>query len=238
MTPAADAPSMDGPPLRHVTFRVQHDCALARLSRELPDLRFTVWSGHRLEVLEVACPRSAWPGVVATAGRHLGVQRTFPSAEGGLVVAEVTVDPAKSISRTLEAHHCLWLQPMVLQDGWEHYDAISFAPTPASEQRALDALARHGPTRVVQRRSIGPEDLTASLFLSLRPVLDAPTEKQAEALVAAGRSGYYRSPRGATTAEVAATMGLGRSAFEERLRGGENRLLQAILPLLEHRRAP
>src|SRR5688572_32280018 len=48
-----------------------------------------------------------------------------------------------------------WLQPMVLQDGWEHYDAIAFG---ASEQEAIDALASHGPTRVVKRRTIAPED--------------------------------------------------------------------------------
>lgn len=223
---------MDGP-LRQVTFRVRHDCPLATLSRELPDLRFTVWSGHKVEVVEVQCPRGAWDKVVEAAGRHMVVQRAFPSPGGGLLVAEVAVDDRRSISRTLEAHHCLWLQPMVLSDGWEHYDAISFG---AGEQDALDALSRHGTTRVVQRRSIGPEELTASLFLSLRPVLEAPTEKQAEALVAAGRCGYYRTPRSCTTAEVATDLGLGRSAFEERLRGGENRLLGALIPLLEHRR--
>ena len=206
---------------------------MARLSQEAPGVRFTAWSGHKVEVVEVACPRSAWDRTVAAARRHLDVQRAFPSPDGGLLVAEVHVAAERSSSRTLEAHHCLWLQPMVLQDGWEHYDAIAFG---ASEQEALDALASHGPTRVVRRRSIAPKDLTASLFLSLRPVLDAPTDKQAEALVAAGKAGYYRSPRQATTAEVAASMALGRSSFEERLRGGENRLLDAILPLLEHRR--
>jgi hypothetical protein len=207
---------------------------MARLSREVPDVRFTAWSGHKVEVIEVSCPKSAWDRTVAAARRHLDVQRAFPSPDGGLLVAEVHVPTERSISRTLEAHRCLWLQPMVLQDGWEHYDAISFGE---SEQDALDALAVHGPTRVVKRRSIAPEDLTASLFLSLRPTLDAPTEKQAEALVAAGKAGYYRSPRQATTAEIAAGMGLGRSAFEERLRGAENRILNTLLPLLEHRRS-
>ncbi|MHB1260879.1 MAG: helix-turn-helix domain-containing protein [Thermoplasmatota archaeon] len=230
---------MDGPlepsgPLRHVTVRIRHDCPMARLSQELPGVRFTAWSGHNVEVVEVACPPSAWDRVVAAARRHLDVQRAFPSPDGGLLVAEVHVAAERSISRTFEAHHCLWLQPMVLHDGWEHYDAIAFGE---SEQDALDALAAHGPTRVVKRRSIKPQDLTASLFLSLRPVLDAPTDKQAEALVAAGKAGYYRSPRQATTAEVAAGMDLGRSAFEERLRGGENRMLNALLPLLEHRRS-
>ncbi|HUR25493.1 MAG TPA: helix-turn-helix domain-containing protein [Candidatus Thermoplasmatota archaeon] len=223
---------MDGP-LRHVTFRVQHDCPLARISLEVPGVRLTVWSGHRVEVLEVEASRAVWEKVVGAARRHAVVQRVFPSATGGLIVAEITVDDRRSISRTLESHQCLWLQPLVLQDGWEHYDAIAFGP---SEQDALDALAKHGTTRVVKRRTIAPEDLTASLFLSLRPVLDAPTDKQAEALVAAGKAGYYRTPRQATTAEVAAHLGLGRSAFEERLRGGENRMLKALLPLLDHRR--
>jgi predicted DNA binding protein len=223
-------------PLRHVTFRVRHDCPMARLSREVPDARLTAWSGHNVEVVEAACAKALWPHVVEAARRHLDVQRVFPSPAGGLIVAEVHVPAERSISRTLEAHHCVWLQPMRIEDGWEHYDAIAFGPSAAAEQDALDALATHGPTRVVKRRSIAPEDLTASLFLSLRPVVDAPTDKQVEALVAAGRAGYYQSPRQATTAEVAAGMGLGRSAFEERLRGAENRLLNALLPLLEHRR--
>src|SRR5688572_23751546 len=141
----------DGPtgPLRHMAVRIRHDCPMARLSREVPGVRFTAWSGHGVEVVEVACAPSAWEGTVAAAHRHLDVQRAFPSPDGGLLVAEVHVAAERSISRTLEAHRCLWLQPMVLQDGWEHYDAIAFGP---SEQPALDALAAHGPTRVIARR--------------------------------------------------------------------------------------
>lgn len=229
---------MDGPPqpLRQVTFRVKHDCPLARLSAEAPAARFRVWSGHRVEVIEAVCPKAAWPGTVEAARRHLDVKRVFPAKEGGVIVAEMAVAPERSISRTLEAHHCVWLQPMRLEAGWEHYDAIAFAPSAAAEQEALDALSRHGTTRVVRRRSIAPEHLTASLFLSLRPLLEAPTEKQAEALLAACRAGYYESPRQATTAEVAEGLGLGRSAFEERLRGAENRILRTLAPLLEHHR--
>lgn len=227
---------MDGPsqPLRQVTFRVRHDCPLARLSAEVPAARFTAWSGHTIEVLEVACSRGMWDEVVEAARRHLDVRRAFATPDGGLLVAELHMAPDRSISRTLEANQCVSLQPMRLEEGWEHYDAIAFGP---SEQAALDALSKHGTTRVVRRRSIGPEDLTASLFLSLRPLLEAPTDKQAEALVAAGQHGYYRSPRASTTAEVAASMGLGRSAFEERLRGAENRILGALAPLLDHHRS-
>ncbi len=125
---------------------------------------------------------------------------------------------------------------MRVAGGWESYDAIAFGPGKEPEQAALVALARKWPTQVLRRRSVGPSDLLASLFQSLRPVLEAPTDKQAEALAAAARAGYYRSPRGATTAEVAADMGLGRSAFEERLRGAENRVLSAVAAAIEAHR--
>lgn len=233
---AGPCPSMDGPPLRQVTFRVEHDCPLADLSRAVPQGAFTSWSGHRIEVLEVRAPPAAWAQAVREAGRRLNVLRSFAAPEGGVIVAELHVDEGRSLSRILESHHCMALQPMRVERGWESYDAIAFGPGKEPEQRALRALAARWPTQVVRRRTIGAQDLMASLFLSLRPILDDPTDKQAEALVAAAREGYYRSPRGSTTAEIASRLGLGRSAFEERLRGAENRILGAIAAALASHR--
>ncbi len=75
--------------------------------------------------------------VLEAAAKHVDVQRAFPTAEGGIIVAGLQVPPERSISRTLEAHHCVWLQPMRLEEGWEHYDAIAFALSPNAEQQAL-----------------------------------------------------------------------------------------------------
>lgn len=223
---------MDGPALRQVTFRVEHDCPMAALSRTVPAASFTNWGGHRIEVVEVRASKAAWGQVVAAAPRFLTVLRTFATPEGGILVVELHVEEAQSLSRILEAHHCMGLQPMRVAAGWESYDAIAFGPGKDPERGALAALAKRWPTQVTRRRTIGPSDLLASLFHSLRPVLDAPTDKQAEALVAAAESGYYRSPRDATTAEVASRLDLGRSAFEERLRGAENRILSAVAAAL------
>ena len=224
--------------MRQVTFRVEHDCPLAALSRAVPQARFTSWNGHRIEVLDVRCTRPVWDHLVQVASQHLEVRRTFATPEGGLIVAELDVPAGKSLSRILEANQCMALQPMQVANGWESYDAIAFGSAKDPEQGALAALSRQWPTQVTRRRDIAPSDLAASLFQSLRPVLESPTDKQAEALAAAARAGYYQSPRGATTAEVAATMGLGRSAFEERLRGAENRVLAAVAGALEANRLP
>lgn len=207
---------------------------MARLSRAAPDVEFHAWSGHRLEVVDVRCTAKAWADVRKHADGFLRPLQALSTMDGGLLVWEPAVPAARSISRILEAHGLLWLQPMRIRDGWEHYDAIAFAP--GAEQEALRGLAAEWPTQGVRRRSIGPDDLLSSLFLSLAPVLDAPTEKQAEALLAAYAAGYYRSPRAVTTADVAAGLGIGRSAFEERLRGAENRALSQIAQALAHQR--
>lgn len=217
---------MDG--LQQVTFRVQHDCPLARLSAEL-DAELHVWSGHRLEVVFLPGTRPGQADRDDAAGRHLHPERTVHTPDGTLWVWRPSVDPKSSISRTLERHGLLWQQPLRVVRGWEHYDALALA---GDEQGALDELRRTHPTRVVLRRTVRPEDVRAGLFWSLRPALDAPTDKQAEALVAAHEAGYYRSPRGATTADVAARLGITRSSLEERLRAGENRVMDAVLPVL------
>jgi len=215
---------MDGT-ARAVTFRVQHDCPLAALSREVRELR--VWSGHRLEVVAIAArDRDA---AADAARRHLAPGSLLETPDGWLAVWRPRVDPKSSISRILEAHGLMWQQPLRVVDGWEHYDALAFGD---GEQAALDALRERHPTQVVRRQTIGAEDVTANLFSSLAPVLEAPTDKQAEALVTAHALGYYQSPRACTTTDVAATLGITRSSLEERLRGGENRVMGQVAPAL------
>lgn len=220
---------MDAEHLRRVTFRVQHDCPLAELSRDLPHADLRVWSGHRFEVVEVHAEKTLWNEVERAGRQHLRPVRVLRTPHGGIFVWHPPVDPMRSISRRLESHDLMWLQPLRVRGGWEHYDAIAFGE---GEQGALDDLRRDHETQVVQRQWINADDVAAALFLSLHPLLEAPTNKQAEALISAGEQGYYRSPRNVTTAEVAATLGIGRSAFEERLRGAENRIMGGLLPAL------
>jgi predicted DNA binding protein len=226
---------MDGT-LRHVTLRVEHSCPLARLSRQFPTAELNAWSGHRLEVVEVHAGPGLWKNVAAAAGELLNPIRSLTVRGGGVFVWEPKVAATHSLSHILESHGMVWLQPLRLRAGWEHYDAITVGGE--DERAALRELAREGTTQVARRRNVSPEDVLASLFLSLHPVLAAPTDKQTQALVAAWREGYYESPRKRTTAEVAATLGIGRSAFEERLRAGENRVLAALGPALERQTQP
>lgn len=241
-------PSMDGnqegvsaasgdATLRHVTFRVQHDCPLARLSEALPEVVFRAWNGHTVEVIEVTHGKGGWDMIAEAARDHLPGVQVLPTDAAGLLIWRPTVSSRESISRRLERHGLMWLQPLRVQAGWEHYDAFAFEP--GGEQAALDALQADHPTQVASRQDVQAEELATALFQSMLPALDAPTPKQAEALVAAWQAGYYRSPRDATTKQVAERVGIGRSALEERLRAGENRVMGRIVPALaRHLHAP
>lgn len=220
--------------LRLLRFRIAHTCPLARFSRDIPDQRFTVWSGHDVAVLQVMCSRGEWPGIVEGARSQMRLHRSFQSADGGLLVASIDVTPDDSISRTLEAHHCLWMQPVVLEGGWEHYESIVYGAT--SDQRILGALRRHGSCQLLKRRPVEARELAQSLFFNGNPIVNGPTDKQVEALIAAGDGGYYQKPRRTTTRELAGQLALGRSSFEERLRSGENRIMAALLPAFKARR--
>lgn len=219
------------PQLRRVVFRVEHDCPLARLSRQHPRLELHVWSGHRIEFVAVRGILDA--AVSADIEHHLKPVRVLPLNDGALVVWRPAVDPKTSLSRRLEEADLLWLQPLRVRAGWEEFDAVAFGP--GGEQAALDQLRKDHPTQVVRRDDMDGHE-AAALYMSLLPVLEAPTDKQAEALVLAHAQGYYESPRRTTTAELAKLLGIGRSAFEERLRGGENRVMGAVLPAMGRHR--
>ncbi len=61
------------------------------------------------------------------------------------------------------------------------------------------------------------------------------TEKQARALLAAYRAGYYEFPRNATTEEVSTSLGIARSTFEQHLNRAEHHVVKAILPMVRMR---
>ncbi len=159
---------------------------------------------------------------------HLEPEHVAATPDGWMAVWRPRVDPKSSISRILESHGLMWQQPLRVENGWEHYDAIAFE----DEQAALDALRKDHPTQVTRRTPIDVDAIRSNLFMALGPVLEAPTDKQAEALAVAHALGYYRSPRAVRTQDVAEALQITRSSLEERLRGGENRIMEHIGPAL------
>ncbi len=66
-------------------------------------------------------------------------------------------------------------------------------------------------------------------------LLPSLTRRQGQAILAALEHGYYDAPRKVTTEEVAGTMGIARSTFEEHLKAAESQLVHALAPVVRMR---
>jgi methylated-DNA-[protein]-cysteine S-methyltransferase len=97
---------------------------------------------------------------------------------------------------------------------------------------ALQELRRRMPGATVHGlRRVRDGDLAPEL-LGSQGLLHGLTGKQAEAILAAQRMGYYESPRRATAGDVAKALGVARSTFEEHLKHAEAALVRTAAPLL------
>lgn len=90
---------------------------------------------------------------------------------------------------------------------------------------------------IVSKRRRPSSDASAGRVAS-DVLLPALTPKQADAVLAALEAGYYESPRRVTTEEIAASLRVSRSTFEDHLRRGEAQLMHSLGPLLRLRNAP
>lgn len=214
--------------LSHVVFRLRHNCPLATLSREFPDVLFLSWTTHRQEIVQAVSPsKDVSSRVAARFLEKLPKCKTITFDGGVLAIHPILWPKKESISWQLESHHALWLQPLRCRDGWEYFDVVS--PQPEPFQDYLGKLMKEFPLEIEYRGRVGGRELASSFFVPLNPVLGSLTPKQMEAILGALKLGYYRQPRHTTTREVAASLGVSRSAFEERLRNAENAVIEGAL---------
>lgn len=76
---------------------------------------------------------------------------------------------------------------------------------------------------------VGVKDLAAESALMTRPRAEKPTDRQEEVLRIAHALGYYRTPRGCTLEDVAATLGISANAVHKNLTAAEQRIIQGYL---------
>jgi predicted DNA binding protein len=221
--------------LSHVVFRLRHNCPLAMLSREFPDILFLSWNTHRQEIIQAATPSKELSArLAASFASELPRCKTITFEGGVLAIHPMRWPRKESISWQLEASQALWLQPLRCRDGWEYFDVVSLRSE--NLQAYLATLLRKFPLEVQYRGRLGGRELASSFFIPLNPVLGSLTVKQSQAIVRALEMGYYEQPRATTTRKVAAAMGLSRSAFEERLRNAENTVVRGALAGLDDRK--
>ena len=119
--------------------------------------------------------------------------------------------------------------PAVYKDGWGYFRLVTF--NEGGTKALFKDFGKRGPTELIRKRELSLQVLPTSIWVN--SLFAEMTQKQVDALLKAHRYGYYTSPRQITTENVANSLGVARSTYEEHLRKAENRIMEALVPYLQ-----
>jgi len=169
--------------------------------------------------------------VVAHVEKTVGVRERLVEAGERLLITDDCLKASGDdhIETVLADHGCLLVPPLTYAGGTKWCRVLALDP--ANLTAFYRAVAAEYSVTVESKREVGSVAADRPL-LTFESALPDLSPRQREALTTATERGYYRIPRDATTAALAAEMGVERRTFEEHLRRAENKLLRAMVEYL------
>jgi predicted DNA binding protein len=224
-----------------IAYKLQHDCPYNDLSRSLPDITFAQWCNRSRDMIEVSWEDGNFSSIedlmraIHTLERKLSVKilrKSFSGNSAQLVLKSCACYGLKrSVSPLIEKYNSLAMWPIFYKHGWEWYRILAFRQ---KDIRALfDELREFTNAEIISRRTIEGSSMREAFVISPSSLLGELTRKQSSALITALARGYYEIPKKVSTDEIAKSLELPRTTFEEHLRKAESKVMKAVAPLLE-----
>ncbi|WP_435180628.1 helix-turn-helix domain-containing protein [Halorussus sp. AFM4] len=214
--------------MHEAVLGIDHPGAYAEATRNT-DTTVELWCNDHCDLLHVS---GAGGGeVLAHVEAAVGVRERIVEADERLLITDDCLRDREpdNIEGVLADHGCLLVPPLRYERGLKWCRVLALDPASLTEFYR-DVAAGHDVT-VESKREV--ESVAADRpLLTLDSALPDLSPRQREALATATGMGYYRIPRDATTAEVAAELGVERRTFEEHLRRAENKLVRALVEYL------
>jgi predicted DNA binding protein len=123
------------------------------------------------------------------------------------------------------------MDPIEVKGVWAWYRILAFQQKDI--KNLLEYLEKVGKLRIVSSRALNGTPARDTFVISSSNLLGDLTKKQALATLAALYQGYYDIPKRVPTAEIAKSLGLPRTIFEEHLRKAESKAMKAITSFLQ-----
>lgn len=217
--------------LWEVSLRASYDYPFIDLSRAVPETPISMWCIWDRELLEIPSRDPKVLRVVERSIRKTGhvIEQWVDGRSSRIFLLECTCGRYDSLWNVIEAHQCWDAPPVVYRDGWANLRILTFLSENAGA--VYRDLRKRGPAELVRKRELPLSALPSSVWTNV--LFGDLTQKQSDALLTAYRFGYYNSPRQVTTELIAASVGVGRTTYEEHLRKAENRVIAALIPYLQ-----
>jgi predicted DNA binding protein len=228
-------------PVYEIACKLQHECPYNDLTKKLPEITFAHWCNHDRDVIEISCEEedlSTFKELqkdLRSLERALNVKilrKSFGVHSAQLVTEKCHCEGiSRSVSPVIEKHNCLRIEPIMYKHGWEWYRILAFRQKDVKE--LFLELEKFANVQLVSRRTLEETAVRESLVVSPRSLLGELTKKQSHALMTAIARGYYEIPKRLSTDDIARSLDLPRTTYEEHLRKAESKVMKAVAPLLE-----
>ncbi|HWM51497.1 MAG TPA: helix-turn-helix domain-containing protein [Thermoplasmata archaeon] len=217
--------------LWEISFRTQYDYPFMKISAAHPGLPISMWCIWNRELIQVPTLDENVLQQIEKEVRKAGkcIDRWVEAGESRIFMLKCTCANWDSPWNIWEAHEAVDAPPAIFKDGWGHFRVIAF-----DEVRTRDLFKdfnKRGPTELIRKRELPLTVLPSTVWVNT--LFGDMTSKQMDALLKAHRYGYYTSPREVTTENIARSLGVSRSTYEEHLRKAENRIVGNLIPYLQ-----
>jgi predicted DNA binding protein len=217
--------------LWEISFRTQYDYPFIKMSARHPGLPISMWCIWNRELVQVPTLDEAILADIAKEIRKAGkcIDQWVEAGDSRIFMLKCTCGNQDSPWNVWEAHEAVDAPPAIFKDGWGHFRVIAF-----DETRTRDLFRdfnKRGPTELIRKRELPLTVLPTTIWVN--SLFGEMTSKQTDALLKAHRYGYYASPREVTTENIARSLGVSRSTYEEHLRKAENRIMSNLVPYLQ-----
>ncbi|QLH74644.1 MAG: helix-turn-helix domain-containing protein [Methanomassiliicoccales archaeon] len=203
-----------------------------------PDCRINYWCN---EVSCVMLVESKDVEDIEDFERELGFcSKNIKKARQGArleIMYELNTPKKESINEIITRSDCWYLQPVVLERGWEHFTV--YALKKSDIERLVRAAKEKGiKIELLSIREKEINDLCNGSLIPASSLHQDITKRQLDLLRLAYDEGYFDQPARITADELAAKVGLSRSTLAEHLRKAEYRLLRNALPAMLVTKSP
>ena len=221
--------------LYDIKFKIMFNDDYSKLTRKYPTLKIFFWCNNIYDVIEL---------FVDNPKDYLNIRKELPNS-CSLVEEESDKNQFHLVIKSCSCYkdensldtigegldNILLLSPVIIEDGWEEHHSIVFDHEDFEE--LMEKLEEKGYAVKVVRKVPFSGTLTGLTPLIRSTIIPTLTEKQANAILTAHRSGYYKLPRKADVKTIAEKQKVARTTFQDHLRKAECKVISTMIPQIQ-----
>jgi predicted DNA binding protein len=218
-----------------IKFRLSFNDDYSMLTRKFASLKVFFWCNNVYDLFEffVDDPRDYQAIKEELADSNNLIEEASDENRFRLVIKNCSCySNDNSVDNIVGDLNVLLLSPVIIENGWEEHHAIVFDHKDFEE--LMDRFEERGHVVKVVRKVHFGGTISSLSPLTSSALFSALTEKQADALLTAYDSGYYRLPRKADVKAIAARNKVPRTTFQDHLRKAECKVISTLIPQIKH----